>query len=190
MTLRAAWALQPAMPLVTTTSPSEPPIVTFSSAAAPDDAPLSTTANLPPASWPPKTLGDLMTRKLIAVSEQEAVGDLEEWMARFRFHHLPVVSADGKLVGLISQTDYLHAKLGAAPDGQVIAAVLPDTKAAAIMRKNVVFGRMGDSLDMACDVMLREKLGCLPVVLDDKTLVGMVTTTDFVRLAHALIKGG
>lgn len=183
-------AVAAGLPSVTTTSPSEPPIVTVSSSTARDDAPLSTTANLPPACWPPKTLGDLMTRKLIAVSEQEAVGDLEEWMARFRFHHLPVVSAEGKLVGLISQTDYLHAKLGATPDGRTIGAVLPDTTAGAIMRKNVVFGRMGDSLDVACDVMLREKLGCLPVVLDDKTLVGMVTTTDFVRLAHALIKPG
>jgi CBS domain-containing protein len=172
------------------TTPSEPPVVTVSSSEKDDDAPLSTTTNLPAANWPPKTLGDLMTRKLIAVSEQEAVGDLEEWMKRFRFHHLPVVSSDGKLVGLISQTDYLHAKLGSAPDGRAIGAVLPDTKAGAIMRKNVVFGRMDDSLDVACDVMLREKLGCLPVVLDDKTLVGMVTTTDFVRLAHALIKRG
>lgn len=167
---------------------SEPaPVVTVTSATADETSPLSTTSNLPPASWPPRVLGDLMTRRLITVAENEPVGDLDTWMQRFRFHHLPVVSADMKLVGLISQTDYLHAKLGAAPDGSVVPAVKPDTAAASIMRKNVVFGRMGDSLKMACEVMLREKLGCLPVVLDDKTLVGIVTTTDFLRLAQELL---
>ncbi len=170
---------------MTATSPEPDPVVTVSSSTR-DDA-LSTTANLPAASWPPKNLGDLMTRKLIAVSEQEPVGDLEEWMKRFRFHHLPVVASDGKLVGLVSRTDYLHAKLGTAPDGRTIPAVLADTPASAIMRKNVVFGRMADSLAVACDVMLKEKLGCLPIVLDDMTLVGMVTTTDFVRLARVML---
>jgi CBS domain-containing protein len=174
---------------MSTTTPSEPPVVTVTSSKD-DEAPLSTTANLPSASWPPRTLGDLMTRKLIAVVEHEVVGDLEAWMDRFRFHHLPVVDTQGKLVGLISQTDFLHAKLGVAPDGRTIGGVMLDTPASAIMRKNVVFGRMSDTLEMACDVMLREKLGCLPIVLDDRTLVGIVTTTDFVRLAQAQMKHG
>ncbi len=164
------------------------PVVTVSSSS--DDATFSTTANLPPTTWPPTKLADLMTRKLITVSESEPLGDLEAWMARFRFHHLPVVSSEGKLVGLISQTDYLHARLGVAPGGRTIEPAHAGTLASAVMRKGVVFGRMDDTLDMACEVMLREKLGCLPVVLDDKTLVGIVTTTDFVRLAYALLERG
>ena len=162
-------------------------MVTVSASSTSGDAPLSTTTNLPAAKWPPETLGDLMTRKLIALSEQEALGDLEGWMHRFKFHHVPVVGAGGKLVGLITQTDYLHARLGVAPSGRALEQVYAETTAATIMRKDVVYGRMDDRLDVACDVMLREKLGCLPVVLDDKTLVGIVTTTDFVRLARELL---
>ncbi len=166
------------------------PVVTVSGAMAGEEvSPLSLTTNLPAPSWPPRSLGDFMTRRLITVAESEPVGDLEAWMKRFRFHHLPVVSADMKLVGLITQTDYLHARLGAAPDGRKLPPIVPDTKAVSIMRKNVVVGHMEDSLAVACDVMLREKLGCLPVVLDDKTLVGIVTNSDFVRLAQELMKG-
>lgn len=163
-------------------------MVTVSSSS--DDAAFSSTANLPEATWPPTKLADLMTRKLITVGEHEPVGDLEAWMARFRFHHLPVVDAAGKLVGLITQTDYLHARLGTAPDGHTLEPVYAGTLAGAIMRRNVVCARTDDTLDMACQVMLREKLGCMPVVLDDKTLVGIVTTTDFVRLAYALLERG
>ena len=163
-------------------------MVTVTSSSVDEATPLSTTTNLAAPSWPPRTLGDLMTRKIIAVGEGEPVGDLEGWMKRFRFHHLPVISKDGKLVGLITQTDYLHAKLGAAPDGRPISAVVPETLAGSLMRTNVVFGRMDDSLAVACEVMLREKLGCLPIVLDDKTLVGIVTPTDFVRLTQELLK--
>jgi len=167
---------------------SEPaPVVTVTSTSPDEASPLSTTTNLPAAVWPPRVLGDLMTRRLITVAEGEPIGELEESMQRFAFHHLPVVDGAMRLVGLISRTDYLHARLGAAPDGKPVPPLGATTPASAIMRRNVVFGHMGDSLRMACDVMLKEKLSCLPVVLDDRTLVGIVTTTDVLRLAHELL---
>lgn len=167
----------------------DPPVVTVSGdASSAEQAPLSVTTNLPSAVWPPKNVGDLMTRKVIAVSEAEPIGELETWMGRFRFHHLPVVDGAMKLVGLITQTDFLHARLGRAPDGRSIDAAGPDTKAGDIMRKNVVFAHMDHSLQMAGEAMLREQLGCLPVVLDDKTLVGIVSTTDFVKFAVESLK--
>ncbi|MFO0546877.1 MAG: CBS domain-containing protein [Polyangiaceae bacterium] len=166
-------------------SAEEPsPVVTFtpSQDAEDDYGPLSVTTNLPPASWPPKTVGDLMTRKVITIGETEPVGDLEADMARFRFLHLPVVSTDMRLVGLITRTDYLHARLGVAGDGRAIEPYQAG-EARTIMRKVVVVARLGDSLAEACRVMLRERIHCLPVVLDDNTLVGILTSSDFLRLA-------
>jgi CBS domain-containing protein len=35
--------------------------------------------------------------------------------------------------------------------------------------------------------MLHEKMGCLPVILEDTTLVGIVTESDFARLALEIL---
>lgn len=150
--------------------------------------PVSVTGHLPARSWPPKTVADLMTRKLITLQENEPIGELEAWMERFRFHHLPVVDAANRLVGLITHTDLLHAALGIGPGGKPIAKAGPDTPASAIMRRGVVTGHPDAPLTTACRVMLHEKLGCLPIILDDATLVGIVTGTDFARLSLEILE--
>jgi CBS domain-containing membrane protein len=154
-------------------------------AAAEEDGmePISVTGHLPARVWPPRTVADLMTRKVITIRQNEPIGDLEAGMARFRFHHLPVVDEKMMLVGIITLTDLLHASLGIGPDGRAIEKADKNTPASAIMRKGVVTGRPDAPATTACRVMLHEKLGCLPIILEDATLVGIVTRTDFIKLA-------
>jgi CBS domain-containing membrane protein len=150
--------------------------------------PIGVTAQLPAPAWPPKTIADLMTRKIITVGESEPIGNLEALMEKFRFRHLPVVEAGMKLVGLISRTDLLHAELGRKPDGTTAPKVDGDTLAGAIMNKNVVFAQLDTPVITACRVMIDKKLTCIPVVLADHTLVGIVTGSDFLRLSLDLLK--
>jgi CBS domain-containing membrane protein len=162
-----------------------PPPVSLRPKTAKDvtSKPLGVTAQLPAPVWPPRTVADLMTRKIITVGEKEPIGNLEAWMEKFQFRHLPVVEAGMKLVGLISRTDLLHAELGRMPDGTSAPRVDGQTLAEAIMNRNVVFAQLDMPIGTACRAMLEKKLTCIPVVLDDHTLVGILTATDFVRLA-------
>jgi CBS domain-containing protein len=163
-----------------------PPVPRRRSDAAP--APVSVTTDIPPRAWPPKVLADLMTRKVMTLDENEPIGELEAWMKRFHFHHLPVVGADMQFVGLITRTDLLHAALGTTHDGKDREPAGLETRAGEIMRTNVVTGRLDSPLTTALRVMLSEKLTCLPVILEDRTLVGIVTSTDFARLALELLE--
>lgn len=168
---------------------SQPPPLPARAKKDAEPEPLKTTKNIPARAWPPRVLADVMTRKVITVREDEAVGDLEDWMGRFGFHHLPVVTAEMKLVGLITRTDYLHAALGKTPDGKPAAApLIKETLAGAIMRRDVVTGTPDTELLMACRVMIQEKLGSLPIVQPDATLVGIVTLVDIVQVAAALLE--
>jgi CBS domain-containing protein len=160
-----------------------PPVPKARPAADDTPAPGSVTGKLPASSWPPKTVTDVMTRQVITLQESEPIGDLESSMKHFRFRHLPVVDASMKLVGLITLTDLLHAHLGVGPDGQAITKADATTPASAIMRRNVVTAHPDAPVATACRVMLHEKLGCLPIILDDAKLVGIVTQTDLVRLS-------
>lgn len=155
--------------------------------AAPDA--VRVTASMRPPAWPPKIVADLMTRKVITAEENEPVGDLESWMERFRFHHLLVVGPGMKLVGLITHSDFLHAMLGVGPNGQPLGTkIKADTPASEVMNRNVVTAQPDTPLTTALRVMLHEKLGCLPVILEDKTIVGILTATDFARLSLELLE--
>src|SRR3954469_24689320 len=47
------------------------------------------------------TVGDVMTRKIVTVSEQDALDMADDGMHRMRFRHLPVVDDRGRLVGIL-----------------------------------------------------------------------------------------
>ena len=165
-----------------------PPSLRLKSALDSTSRPMNVTSTLPSASWPPKVVADLMTRKIITVEEHEPIGNLEECMQKFKFRHLPVVDSEMKFIGLISRTDLLHAELGKKPDGSEAPRFGGDTQAGVIMRKNVVIARLDSPLATACRVMLEKKLTCLPVVLESGTLVGILTDTDFVKLSLLLLE--
>jgi CBS domain-containing membrane protein len=167
-----------------------PPPVSLRPKTAKDvtSRPLGVTAQLPAPVWPPRTVADLMTRKIITVGENEPIGNLETWMEKFQFRHLPVVGDKMKLVGLISRTDLLHAELGRMPDGTSAPHVDSGTLAGVIMNRNVVFAQLDMPIATACRAMLEKKLTCIPVVLEDHTLVGILTASDFVRLALGILQ--
>ncbi|MCC6644376.1 MAG: CBS domain-containing protein [Polyangiaceae bacterium] len=137
--------------------------------------------------WPPRVVGDVMTRKVITMGEHEPVGDLDALMDRFHFHHLPIVTAGMKLVGLITPTDYLRARLGVGPGGEAMTPADASTPAREIMRRNLVTGTPDAPLATACKVMIQQRLGCFPIIRPDGALVGIVTPSDFVRLAYAFL---
>jgi CBS domain-containing protein len=166
-------------------TPPTPPSYRPLTAKRTRSTPLGITARLAPPAWPPKMAADLMTRQIITVRHDDPIGDLESLMGTFRFHHLPVVEEEMKLVGLICRTDLLHAKLGSTSEGALAPNVDANTTAECIMRKIVVVARPDSSLATACRVMLDNKLSCLPVAQEDGTLVGILTGADFMRLALA-----
>ncbi len=57
------------------------------------------------------TIGDLMTAEPTRLHTAQTVRDAVEVLAEGRFHSLPVVDIEGKLVGLVTTTDVLRYML-------------------------------------------------------------------------------
>ena len=135
----------------------------------------------------PDTVADLMTRKVVTVSEQDTLARAERGMDQFHFRHLPVVD-EGKLIGLVSRSDLLHASSSflsdKAAERDKVIHELPVEK---IMQHDVVTVNPGDALVDAARLMWQGRLGCLPVVEDDEKLVGIVTPADFLKLFVRLL---
>jgi len=138
----------------------------------------------------PKTVAEVMTHKVVTIGENDTLDELEEGMTRFHFRHLPVVEG-GKLVGLVTHRDLLHASssfLSEAADAR--NAIIRKQPAKKIMHTDVVTVGPEDSLLEAATLMWDAKLGCLPVVDEDQKVIGILTEADFLKLIIHLLGGG
>ena len=136
----------------------------------------------------PKTVGDIMTRKLITIAEGDSLQSVEIGMAKFRFRHLPVVR-QGKLVGLITHRDMLHASSSfLSEDREKRDALIHKIPAKRIMHTDVVTVRPSMPICEAGEIMWTKKIGCLCVTDEENVLNGIVTEADFLKLAVGLLK--
>lgn len=122
---------------------------------------------------------DIMTTKVITVSSNTTISNADELMSKHKIRRLPVVDK-GKLVGVISKDGILNAT---APEHTPIAIWrLPHfffgMKVKEIMSKKLVTATPDMTATGAAYLAQKEKVGCLPV-MDNNKLVGIVTTNDF-----------
>jgi CBS domain-containing protein len=117
--------------------------------------------------------------------------------AQHRMHsadvrHLPIVAADGKLLGLLSDRDLRQAGASTLPPLSRYEAPLRlmTLLVKDLMRTDVTTVGGETVLADAGQLLLEHKIGCLPVLHDDRTLVGMVTVTDLLRAYVACQKPG
>jgi CBS domain-containing protein len=124
------------------------------------------------------TVEDLMSTALVTARPGESVAEADFEMKLASVRHIPVVDDRNRLVGIVSQRDILRAMAGSKSDSVLMRDV---------MTTQVRTVRASTSAAEAAGLMLQHKIGCLPVLGDDGQLVGLVTESDFVRLARQFL---
>jgi CBS domain-containing protein len=129
-----------------------------------------------------QTVGELMTRDLVTLAENQNLNQADELLRLHRIRHLPVVR-NGKLVGLLTHRDLLRAaaQRGTDPAKQPLWA-------SDVMVRDVKTVRPDTPTRDAVKLLLHNKYGCLPVVGADGELMGILTEADMVRFAQHLIE--
>ncbi|HTY56648.1 MAG TPA: CBS and ACT domain-containing protein [Candidatus Binataceae bacterium] len=110
-------------------------------------------------------VGKRMTPNPVTVAPQETLASAQAKMQAGKFRRLPVVK-DGELVGIASDRD-MRAHLGHEERTKITAA----------MSEDLVTVTPSTTIESAAQLMLKRKIGGLPVVEDGK-LVGIITTSD------------
>jgi len=123
------------------------------------------------------SLREMMTTQPITLGPKEPVSKAVSIMYENRIRHLPIVGKDQELLGLITQRDILVA----ASSDNIIEWT------GDLMRKKVRSVTEDADLRGAAVIMQRYKIGCLPVVRDEK-IVGIITETDYVAIAINLLE--
>lgn len=139
--------------------------------------------------WPrPVYVRSIASRPVITIAADAAAREAAEVMRAEKIRHLPVVDAQGRLTGIITDRDLrqvifdpaIRARLGAAADTLVGVLVRE------VMTWGVVTVRPKSDIRDAAALMHELKIGALPVV-DSGRIVGIVTEHDLLAaLVEAL----
>jgi len=127
-----------------------------------------------------------MTRAVVTACPLTPVKEAAEVLVTNGFTTLPVVDADGLLVGVVTEADLLSGRIGVDAralvhsDWPVRPSVAPAATVGGVMTTDVIFrGPHADAAELA-QIMLRDRLRAIPIVTDGQ-LVGIVTRRDLLR---------
>ena len=126
----------------------------------------------------------LMTPTPEFLRSDEVLRVASDLMNMKRIRHLPVLaSRSDELVGVVTQRDLFRSglarKLGI--DDVATEAALDSVLVGAVMTRDPVWVSPGTQVTEAAELMIRRKIGCLPV-LEDGVLRGILTESNFVEL--------
>lgn len=134
---------------------------------------------------------DRMTINPITATPETTHKQAAELMREYHIHHLPIVTKEGKLVGIVVEEDLLAAQPSPATTLSIyeIHGLLSRLRLKDIMSHKVFSTTPECPLEEAARLMLDEDVGCLPV-LKDKKIVGIITDTDIFQSLVMLLGGG
>jgi CBS domain-containing protein len=146
----------------------------------------------------PKTVADVMTRDPLTVQPTTPLTEVIQILADRRISGLPVVTATGELVGVVSETDLMWRETGATPPAYIMlldSVIYLDNPGryerdlhkalgetvADVMSPHPVTIRPDQAVRDAAHLMHDRQIHRLPVLDAAHRLVGIVTRGDIVR---------
>jgi CBS domain-containing protein len=132
-----------------------------------------------------RPVSEIMRRHFVTLSPADKLDLADDVMKLGRIRHMPVLDGE-RLVGIVSQRDLLAASLSKALDFEAkerrifLKSVAVEE---AMTRDPVTIAPETSALE-AARLLVRRKIGCLPVVDAEGAMVGLVTETDLLRCAY------
>lgn len=125
---------------------------------------------------------DIMSTELFYVSSDKKMHRIQDIIEWHNVRHVPVVDRHGYVLGIISHRDLLQTVYsGISPITQY--EFLRNVPVSDYMKTNVITTTPETEISEAAWLLLENKIGCLPVLNKESKIIGIVTESDFVKLA-------
>ena len=125
---------------------------------------------------------EIMSRGVISLSDKSSIGEVVDTMLTYQIGAVPLIDADEKLTGIVTERDIALS----------LAGEIDDRTAQDYMSTKVFTTTPGTPLESACKIMVRNGLRRIPIVGGEadiskaaKKLLGIVTSTDLIRFFNA-----
>lgn len=131
----------------------------------------------------------VMTYHPAAVGPDDALGDAARLMVEGGFRHVPVVDADERVVGMLSERD-VRARLGVEVERFPAAAQdLLAEEVEATMSRAPITVEPDTPLRDVIGLFADERVGALPVVDEEERLLGIISYLDLLGYLHDQSRG-
>lgn len=130
-----------------------------------------------------------MTRKPSTVSPVDNLETVRVIFEQHGFHHVPVVE-EGKLVGIVSYTDYLRIireLYGNAQEQRSNDRLLHTLSVKQVMTEHPVCLAPTDTVEDALKIFKTNHFHAIPVVEGDRRLVGILSTHDLIKVLERVL---
>jgi acetoin utilization protein AcuB len=132
---------------------------------------------------------DRMTPDPVTISPDTSFPEAFRIMREKRIRHLPVLE-NKKLIGVVARTDLLHASPSPATSLSVfeISYLMANLHIREVMSTPPITVPEDLPLEEAASIMVKKKIGCLPVMRDGE-MVGLITETDIFETFVEILGG-
>jgi len=113
---------------------------------------------------------DVMTREVKTISERASIGDAAKLIMETQITHIPVISKESKLVGIVTAWDISTA----------VAKRHEDL--AEIMTRKVMTADPEEPLELVIRKLEKYNISALPVIDKDRKVIGMITSDEISKL--------
>lgn len=141
---------------------------------------------------------DIMTKEVVTISEDDTVEVVAKVLNEKGISGLPVVDEDNKVKGIITEGDLIRrvSKISGPSSIEILGGIIPlQRKKDFIDKLNKYMGYLvkdmmtkdvitisGDAeIEEIATLMVREKIKRIPVVDDEKRLIGIVSRRDIMK---------
>ena len=124
----------------------------------------------------PPRVSSYYNQEVYTISPSDTLAAARNMMLRYKIRRLVVVDDEERPIGILTATDIAEAVLG-----KFQARPLDQIRVEEIMNRDVITIEHTKSIKTAARLMIRHRIGGLPVVSADGRLMGIITKTDLVR---------
>ncbi len=133
-------------------------------------------------------ISEVMTRDVLAVSPETPLKEVAQTLSEKRISGVPVVEGDGRVTGVLAESDIVRQEQGAERERGLLARVvegpplrLEARTAGEAMNAPALTGAPEHEVAEAARLMTEHGVNRLPVVDGEGRLAGIVTRADLVR---------
>jgi CBS domain-containing protein len=123
---------------------------------------------------------DLMTSPVMTLDHKATVKEAQKIFEERRYRHLPILNAESRIIGIISDRDLLKRIANAGKEIEKGAISL-------VMKTDVLTASPEADIRTIAQVMFEAHIGSLPIIDQQFSLVGIITRSDILR---GLLKHG
>jgi CBS domain-containing protein len=114
---------------------------------------------------------DVMSRDVVSIREDIFIDEAAKAIVGGSFDHLPVISGDGRLMGIVTTWDISKA----VANGKI-------SRVSEIMTRKVHSAMQDEPIELAARKLDTYSISALPVVDKENRVIGMITSNDLSRL--------